>query len=418
MSGQKILDGLAEAVEHAAASRRRELDDMRPEELVALIERHEDRIAQYASRRGRDTWRAVKQGETLLRAMTWFSDYERSHRAKGDTDKADRNATRADACAEAFNFEPEPVTIEGPSFQSRVLPWLATCFGPMIAGDREERNHRFLEEALELVQACGCTAGEARQLVDYVYGRPVGDPPQEVGGSMVTLAALCLANGIDMHEAGETELARIWTKVDAIRAKQAAKPKYSPLPQHLPQTAPADALSAPVAADVEELVRSARTFSAYPEDMYGRLADALTRQSRQLTAMTEGRAHLKAIVARLEHDGEWALMYDGHAQDLSIAKAWIDQHLPQTAGEKHAHPAGKEVGETDTWFTLEWIGAARPPVHPEPMTGRQSFPTMEKAVGFMRNQAADAKFVSLSEVTKSTIDRSDAARAALDQGGE
>ena len=87
------------------------------------------------------------------------------------------------------------------------------------------------EEALELVQACGCTASEAHQLVDYVYGRDVGEPAQEVGGVMITLAALCLANGIDMAGAGETELARIWTKVEAIRAKQAAKPKHSPLPQ-------------------------------------------------------------------------------------------------------------------------------------------------------------------------------------------
>lgn len=116
------------------------------------------------------------------------------------------------------------------SFQSRVQPWLMECFGPMIAGDREERNHRFLEEALELVQACGCTASEAHQLVDYVFGRPVGEPTQEAGGAMVTLAALCLANGLDMHEAGEIELARIWTKVEQIRAKQAAKPKHSPLP--------------------------------------------------------------------------------------------------------------------------------------------------------------------------------------------
>lgn len=122
-------------------------------------------------------------------------------------------------------------------FQSRVQPWLTACFGEMIAVDREERNHRFLEEALELVQACGCTASEAHQLVDYVYGRDVGDPPQEVGGVMVTLAALCLANKLDMHANGETELARIWTKVEAIRAKQAAKPKHSPLPRHAGQTA-------------------------------------------------------------------------------------------------------------------------------------------------------------------------------------
>lgn len=44
------------------------------------------------------------------------------------------------------------------------------------------------------------------------------------------MAAYCLAHGLDMHEAGETELARIWTKVEQIRAKQAAKPRHSPLP--------------------------------------------------------------------------------------------------------------------------------------------------------------------------------------------
>lgn len=123
------------------------------------------------------------------------------------------------------------------SFQTRVQPWLMECFGPIIAGDKEERNHRFIEEALELVQACGCSQSEAHQLVDYVYGRPVGDPVQEAGGVMVTLAALCLAHGMDMHDAGETELARIWTKVEQIRAKQAAKPKHSALPQ---QSTPAE----------------------------------------------------------------------------------------------------------------------------------------------------------------------------------
>ena len=124
------------------------------------------------------------------------------------------------------------------TYQSRVKPWLDACFGPEIAGDKTERNHRFLEEALELVQSGGCTASEAHQLVDYVYGRPVGEMGQEIGGVMNTLAALCLAYGRDMHEDGETELARVWTKVEKIRAKQAAKPKHSPLPEHTP--APSD----------------------------------------------------------------------------------------------------------------------------------------------------------------------------------
>lgn len=118
------------------------------------------------------------------------------------------------------------------SFQTRVQQWCVTCFGPTIAADVLERNHRFLEEALELVQALGCTQEEAHQLVDYVFGRPVGEPAQELGGVMVTIAALAVPNGLDMEEAAETELARVWMKVEKIRAKHAAKPRYGPLPGH------------------------------------------------------------------------------------------------------------------------------------------------------------------------------------------
>jgi NTP pyrophosphatase (non-canonical NTP hydrolase) len=116
-------------------------------------------------------------------------------------------------------------------FQERVDRWLIACFGIVIARDETERNHRFLEEALELAQACDCTKEEALQLVDYVYGRDQGEIKQEVGGVMNTLAALCLARDIDMIEAGHIELDRCWTKVEKIRAKQAAKPKFSPLPE-------------------------------------------------------------------------------------------------------------------------------------------------------------------------------------------
>jgi hypothetical protein len=131
-------------------------------------------------------------------------------------------------------------------YQDRVGSWMLACFGQAIAADCKERNHRFLEEALELVQSCGCTADEAKQLVDYVYGRPVGEIAQEVGGVMVTLAALCLAQDVDMQKCAEDELARIWTKVEQIRAKQAAKPKASPLPQ----------AAGPTVADYEEVLAS------------------------------------------------------------------------------------------------------------------------------------------------------------------
>ncbi|MDK4704298.1 hypothetical protein PH562_18745 [Rhizobium sp. CNPSo 4062] len=116
------------------------------------------------------------------------------------------------------------------SFQSRVQPWMMACFGSEISADKLERGDRFLEEALELLQSGDYPKSRAYALIEYVFGRDKGEPAQEVGGVMVTLAAYCLAHGIDMHQAGEIELARIWTKVEKIRAKQAAKPTGSALP--------------------------------------------------------------------------------------------------------------------------------------------------------------------------------------------
>lgn len=114
----------------------------------------------------------------------------------------------------------------GSNFQERVKPWLEKCFGVKEARNLKERNHRFLEEALELFQAGGCNAQEAHKIVDYVYGRQKGEIKQEVGGVMTTLAALCLANDVDMHAEGEAELERIWKVVDQIRTKQESKPQF------------------------------------------------------------------------------------------------------------------------------------------------------------------------------------------------
>jgi hypothetical protein len=53
-------------------------------------------------------------------------------------------------------------------FQYRVAQWMNACFGPVISADVTERNHRLLEEALELVQSTGRTASEAHQLVEIM----------------------------------------------------------------------------------------------------------------------------------------------------------------------------------------------------------------------------------------------------------
>lgn len=116
------------------------------------------------------------------------------------------------------------------TFQARVEPWMRECFGDVIPFDKVERGDRLLEEVFELLQSGGYDPARVAALRDYTWNRPAGEPSQEVGGVMVTLAAYCLAFGLDMHAAGETELARIWTKVDQIRAKQAAKPTGSALP--------------------------------------------------------------------------------------------------------------------------------------------------------------------------------------------
>jgi hypothetical protein len=91
--------------------------------------------------------------------------------------------------------------------------------------DTPTRVFRFVEEALELAQALDCTKDEAHQLVEYVFNRPVGEPCQEVGGTMFTLMALCWRVGIDAEAETWRELRRCWQPevMAKIRAKQASK---------------------------------------------------------------------------------------------------------------------------------------------------------------------------------------------------
>ena len=153
------------------------------------------------------------------------------------------DALAALAAHEAAIKDAGMVVVPKEPFQARVAPWMATTFTPEICADEVERGDRLLEETLELLQARGYDPARVGALRDYVWGRPVGETAQEVGGVMICLAALCLAVGVDMHEAGETELARIWTKVEQIRAKQAAKPTGSALP--IAMIAASEALPAP-----------------------------------------------------------------------------------------------------------------------------------------------------------------------------
>lgn len=117
--------------------------------------------------------------------------------------------------------------LNGVSFQRRVWNWVIDCFGRDLANNRTERNRRFLEESVELAQSLGCDKATIHQIVEYVYARDPGIPEQEVGGVMVTFAALCEANNIEMAAAGRNELSRISSAevMRKIRAKHSLKPE-------------------------------------------------------------------------------------------------------------------------------------------------------------------------------------------------
>lgn len=109
--------------------------------------------------------------------------------------------------------------------QRRVEEWVLTTFGEGPATTKKERALRFVEEALELVQARGMTKEEALLIVDYVYSRPAGETFQEAGGVMMTLSALCWQAGIELDDATTAELARVESPEmrEKIREKQNSK---------------------------------------------------------------------------------------------------------------------------------------------------------------------------------------------------
>lgn len=96
--------------------------------------------------------------------------------------------------------------------------------------------------------------------------------------------------------------------------------------------------------------------------------------------------HIVALAAELlpsfEDRGE------GYDKTVAVLRAVAALSLPAD---------GWQTKEADRDFTLEWIAAPRPPVHPEPMRGVQSFKSREAANRFAANLAEDAIIVSLVE---------------------
>jgi hypothetical protein len=94
--------------------------------------------------------------------------------------------------------------------QQRVVgAWAKRCFGSTSFESLPERSKRSLEEAIELAQACGVPLAEVEELVAYVYGRPVGEIPQEIAGLQLTLFALAESAGLSLDDLVGKEIKRV-----------------------------------------------------------------------------------------------------------------------------------------------------------------------------------------------------------------
>lgn len=110
-------------------------------------------------------------------------------------------------------------------FQIDVATWMEKTFSFETRENKRERGYRFLEEALELFQSLNLEREDALKLVDYVFSRPKGEPVQEVGGVMITLAALCEAADISLKRAAVDELERVNSPevIAKIKSKRATR---------------------------------------------------------------------------------------------------------------------------------------------------------------------------------------------------
>ncbi len=104
--------------------------------------------------------------------------------------------------------EPRPIG-ERDRRQSHVYAWARSTFGEDAAVPNE-RAYRFLEEALELVQAEGISAADVALLTVHVFQKPKGEPEQEAGGVGVTLLAYCESKGFSAEQAERLEAERVF----------------------------------------------------------------------------------------------------------------------------------------------------------------------------------------------------------------
>ena len=118
---------------------------------------------------------------------------------------------------------PPTAVSERDSRQAEVFAWARAAFGES-GTTIAQRGIRLLEEAIEAYQAAGCSAKMAHELVDFVFGRPVGDIRQELGGVGVCTLVLAAAAGASADDEEAREVQRVLAKsLDAWRERNAEK---------------------------------------------------------------------------------------------------------------------------------------------------------------------------------------------------
>lgn len=92
------------------------------------------------------------------------------------------------------------------------LDWAIRCFGRDHVFNRPMRALRLAEEAIELAQAFGVSKHTILTLVDVVYGRPPGNPEQEIGGVAMTAEVMAATFDADLDSFFNAELRRVLQK--------------------------------------------------------------------------------------------------------------------------------------------------------------------------------------------------------------
>jgi NTP pyrophosphatase (non-canonical NTP hydrolase) len=96
--------------------------------------------------------------------------------------------------------------------QEAVHEWYETLFrGTPEEHTKKTLAMRFLEEALELAQACDLEKEDVYRQLRYTFSRPKGTVEEEIAGVMMTLQHIGNMENIDIQDATLAELERIST---------------------------------------------------------------------------------------------------------------------------------------------------------------------------------------------------------------